>query len=190
MQEKTREVWRKIAHILIGTAGIAGAAFVYQYFGEQILDLVFAGVLVLLVFADVLIADYGWKLPLYHHLQRKHEEQGLHSATLAVISSIIAYKLFALPVAFAAIAMLVYGDAAAAIVGIFTSVGRKKKTFLRILAMLVVSCVIGYFIFGWIGAIMGIVATLAECLVTKIDDSLTIPLFAGLVGHVLMRLFL
>jgi dolichol kinase len=52
--------------------------------------------------------------------------------------------------------------------------------------MLVVSVAIGYFVFGWIGAIMGVVATLAECLVSKIDDAITIPVFAGLAGHILL----
>jgi dolichol kinase len=37
---------------------------------------------------------------------------------------------------------------------------------------------------------MGIVAALAECLVTKIDDALTIPVLAGLAGQLLLTLFL
>jgi len=151
---------------------------------------VLGAVLAALVLCDVLIADYGWKLPLYHDLQRPHEERGLHTATLAVLSSIIVYKLFALPVAIAAISMLIYGDAAAAIVGQCIGAGRKKTAFWRVLAMLAVNVAIGWFVFGWIGAVMGVVATLAECMVTKIDDALTIPLFAGLAGHVLMRVFL
>jgi dolichol kinase len=56
--------------------------------------------------------------------------------------------------------------------------------------MLAVSMAIGHYVFGWIGAVMGIVATLAECLVTKIDDAITIPIFSGLAGHILMLIAL
>lgn len=190
MNQRARELWRKIAHVAIGTGCLIGAYLILRQYGSETLELVLAAVLAALVLCDVLIADHGWKLFLYHQLQRPHEEQGLHTATLAVLSSIIVYKLFALPVAIAAISMLIYGDAAAAITGLYTGAGRRKTAFWRVLAMLAVSVAIGWFVFGWIGVIMGVVATLAECTVTKIDDALTIPVFAGLAGHVLMRFFL
>jgi dolichol kinase len=190
MKVRTREVLRKIAHVLIGTACIIGAYFVLQKQSAEVLDIVFAVAIGGLVLADVLIADYGWKLPFYHHLQRAHEEHGLHTATLALISSIIAYKVFALPVALASIGMLVYGDAAAAIAGIYSGSGKRKLSRTRVAAMLVVCVVVGWVVFGWIGAVMGIVATLAECFARKIDDAVTIPVFAGLAGQLLMNFFL
>ena len=190
MIQRTRELWRKAAHISIGTAALLGAYCVGQRWGGNTLDATLGGVLALLILADVLIADFGWKLPLYHNLQRAHEERGLHSATLAVLGSIIAYKLFVLPVAIAAIGMLVYGDAAAAIAGILTGTGRKKRTAARIIALLAVNLAIGVFVFGWIGAAMAVAATLAECCVKQIDDALTIPLFAGIVGQLLVLYFL
>jgi dolichol kinase len=189
MSQKTRELWRKAVHVLVGIGCFFGAYWILQNYGSNALELSLAVVLAILVLADILIADYGWKLPLYHHLQRPHEVESFHSATLMVISSIIVYKLFALPIAIAAIAMLVFGDSAAAVVGILSK-NKKKTAFWRTAAMLVVSVAIGYVVFGWIGAVMGIVATLAECLVTKIDDAITIPIFAGLAGHVLMLLAL
>jgi dolichol kinase len=149
------------------------------------LDVVLASVVALLVVADILIADYGWRLPLYHSLQRPHEERGLHAATLAMISCIVAYKLFALPVALAAIAMLVYGDAAAAIAGLLSGTCRKKRAFPRIASMFLISCVLGCFILGWIGVSMAVVAVIAECLVIRVDDAVTIPLFSGLAGQLL-----
>lgn len=190
MNQLSRELWRKIAHVLIGTGCLAGAYALLAQYGKDALDAVLGIVLALLVIADVLIADYGWKLPLYHLLQREHEERGLHAATLGVLGSVIAYKLFALPVAIAAIAMLIYGDAAAAIVGFCAGKARRKRAVLRVAAMLVVSVGLGWLVFGWIGAVMGIVAALAECLVTRIDDALTIPVLAGLAGQLLMTLFL
>jgi len=190
MKQKGRELLRKVAHVLIGTGCLAGAWLVSNFYGAYALELALAGVLAALVLADILIADYGWKLPLYHNLQRKHEIEGLHTATLGFVSSVIAYKLFALPIAIAAIAMLIYGDAAAAIVGILTASGRKKSSFWRVLAMLAVSVAIGWFVFGWIGVVMGIAATLAECLTKKIDDAITIPVLAGIVGQLLAHFFL
>jgi dolichol kinase len=149
--------------------------------------LVAAIVLGALVLADILIADYGLELPLYHQLQREHEEHGPHTATLALMGSIIAFKLFALPAALAAVGMLIYGDAAAAIAGISSGSGRKKRAMPRVLAMFIVSAIIGWLVFGsWIGIAMAVVATLAECMVTIMDDAISIPLFAGLAGHIML----
>lgn len=186
----TKELWRKAMHILLGTGCIAAAWFISNFYGKGLLELAFSVLLAGLLIADILIADHGWKLPLYHHLQRKHETEGLHTATLGVISCVIAYQLFALPVAIAAILMLVYGDAAASIVGIITGSGRKKRAFWRNFAMLAVSVLIGFFVFGWIGVVMGFVATIAECFTVKIEDTITIPIFAGVAGQILFWLFL
>lgn len=190
MNQRTRELWRKIAHVAIGTLCLITAYVVLQQYGAATLELALACVLAVLVLCDILIADYGWTLPLYHHLQRPHEAEGLHTATLSVLSAIVVFKLFALPVAVASIAMLIYGDAAAAIVGLYAGKARKKTALARTFAMLLVSVLIGWVVFGWVGAVMGVVATLAECLVTKIDDAITIPVFAGLAGSLLMRFFL
>ncbi len=183
MRQKARELWRKIAHVIIGTLMLLAGWLTLNLYGSDILDFSLAIILAILVIADILIADHGWKLPLYHQLQRKHEIEGLHTATLAVLSSIIVYKLFALPVAIAAIAMLIYGDAAAAIAGLFA---RKNKTFWKTNAMLVISVLVGYYIFGWIGISMGVAATIAERLTFKIDDAIAIPILAGLIGQIIL----
>jgi len=190
MNQRTRELWRKIVHILIGTGCLRVAYLIYDRYGAARLELVAAVILGVLVLADILIADYGWNLPLYHQFQREHEEHGLHTATLALLSSIIAFKLFALPVALAAVGMLIYGDAAAAIAGLYARSGRKKRTLPRVAAMFIVSALLGWLILGGIGLAMAVAATLAECMVNKIDDAVTIPLFAGLAGHVLLLYFL
>jgi dolichol kinase len=190
MNQRSREFWRKIAHMLIGTACVSGAYVVLQEYGSGVLDLVLGSVLAALVLCDVLIADYGWKLPLYHQLQRPHEERGLHAATLGFIGGVLAYKLFLLPAAIAAIGMLIYGDAAAAIAGLLAVTGKKKATAARIATMFLVSAAIGLLLLGWIGVAMAVVATLAEAYAAKIDDSLTIPLLAGLAGELLLRFFL
>lgn len=186
MNQRTRELWRKVAHIVIGTFCLLAAAFIAKYHGWAALELTLACVLAVLVLADVLIADYGWKLPLYHHLQRPHETEGLHTATLSVLSAIVAVKLFSTPVAIAAIAMLIYGDAAAAIAGVYAR-SRKKTAMPRTVAMLIVSALIGVYALGWqVGVGMAIVATLAECCTKKIDDAVTIPILAGLAGQLLL----
>ncbi|MEM4254432.1 MAG: hypothetical protein QXR48_03570 [Candidatus Woesearchaeota archaeon] len=188
MKQRKREFWRKVAHVLIGTCCLFGGWLFLARYGSDALDLALASTLAVLVLADVLIADYGWKLPLYHHLQRHHEIESFHTATLGLMSSIIVLKLFALPVAIASIAMLIYGDAASAIAGILY--GNKNSALWRAIAMFVVSVLIGWVVFGWIGVMMGVVATFAERLTFKIDDAVTIPVFAGLAGHLLMLFFL
>ncbi len=187
MNQRTRELWRKAAHIVIGTFCLGAAVFIEQHHGWAALELTLACVLAVLVLADVLIADYGWKLPLYHHLQRPHETEGLHTATLSVLSAIVVIKLFSIPVAIAAIAMLIYGDSAAAIAGAYAR-SRKKVAAPRIAAMFIVSALIGVYALGWqVGVGMAIVATVAECWTKKIDDAVTIPILAGLAGQLLLH---
>lgn len=188
MKYLARELWRKLAHLVIGTGCLLGGILIATKYGAAVLDSLLATVLFALVLCDVLIADYGWKLPLYNHLQRQHEERGLHTATLAFLSSVLVYELFVPAVAIPAIAMLIYGDAAAALVGLATDSGQKKTKVQRIAAMFLVSAGIGWFGLGWPGVAMAVAATLAECLPSRIDDALTIPLFAGLVGHVVVQL--
>lgn len=186
---KNKEFWRKVVHVLLGTILLAASAWILQDYGQSALELSLFVILLLLIAGDVLIADYGFKFPLYAQLERKHEEHGFHTATLAVLSGLLALKLFALPVTLAGVSMFIFGDAAAALVGIRW--GKKElgqKSFAGTIAMLVVSVIIGWFVLGWIGVVMGVVATLAEALVTKINDAVTIPLFAGFVGHLLLQI--
>ncbi len=185
MKQRARELWRKAAHVAVGTACLGGGYLLLQAYGSWLLDLVFGIVLAALLVCDILIADYGRKLPLYHWLQRPHEAEGFHSATLGLAGSIIAYKLFALPVAMAAISMLIYGDAAAAVAGMCA--GRKGR-FWKTNAMLFVSVIIGWCVFGWIGVVMGVAAAIAEAATLRIDDALAIPVLAGIVGQVLFLL--
>ncbi len=185
MRQRARELWRKAAHVAVGTVCLGGGYLLLQEYGNGFLDLVLGIVLAALLVCDILIADYGRKLPFYHWLQRPHEMEGFHSATLGFAGSIIAYKLFALPVAMAAISMLVYGDAAAAVAGMYA--GRKGR-FWKTNAMLIVSVLAGWYLLGGIGAIMGVAATIAEAATFKVDDALAIPVIAGIVGQVLFLL--
>ncbi|MEM2916344.1 MAG: hypothetical protein QXT19_03255 [Candidatus Woesearchaeota archaeon] len=185
MKKRVRELWRKVAHVVVGTGCLGGGYLVLQAYGSGVLDLIFGVVLALLLIADILIADYGRKLPFYHWLQRSHEAEGLHTATLGFAGSIIAYKLFALPVAMAAISMLIYGDAAAAVVGLCAA---KKGKYWKTSAMLFVSLLVGWWLLGGIGVVMGVVATVAEAVTFKVDDALAIPIIAGIVGQALFLL--
>ncbi len=183
-----REVWRKIAHVFLGMLVLGSAWWVAQTFGQDVLETSTLVLLLVLVLCDVLIADYKQKLPVYSWLERPHEERTFHTVTLAVLAGFFAFKLFVLPVALAGVSMFIFGDAAAALVG--KKWGRRelgKKSWAGTAAMFVVSALVGWAILGWIGIVMALVATLAECLVTKIDDAVTIPLFAGAVGQLLIH---
>ncbi len=185
MRQRARELWRKAAHVAVGTVCLAGGYLLLRAYGSLFLDIVLGIVLAGLLVCDILIADYGKKLPFYHWLQRPHEVEGFHSATLGFAGSVIAYKLFALPVAIAAISMLVYGDAAAAVVGMYAG---RKGWFWKTNAMLLLSVIVGWYLLGWIGVLMGVAATIAEAVTLRIDDALAVPVIAGIVGQVLFVL--
>ncbi len=183
-----REVWRKVFHILIGVALLAGAIYV----GKKSLNLlsgILFGALMLSLLGDFVIADLRIRLPIYNWIERKRERHGIHSSTLFLVSSILALQFFSFEVALTAISILVFGDAAAALVG--KKWGKpwlRKKSILGSSTMFIVSLAVGFIFLSnpFVIVAMALVGTATEIFVDKIDDNLMIPLFAGLAGHLLL----
>lgn len=183
-----KEVWRKIVHVVLQATAVLFATRLFLTAGRAGVELFLLILLLFLVICDVLIADYGVKLPIFAQLERKHEEECFHTATLAVLSAIVVFALFSPLVALASVSMFVLGDGFAGLAGMRWGKQKfGKKTRAGTLAMFATSFVIGWFLLGWVGMIMAIVATLAESFVLKINDAVTIPLFAGLVGQLLLQ---
>ncbi len=119
----------------------------------------------------------------FGRLVRDHERYNLLGATYLLLSSLICVYAFSKPIAVAALAFLILGDAAAAVVG--RGIGRVRilgKTLEGSLACLLVCLAAAWVIPGlsWPQRLVGAtMATLFELLPVPLDDNLRIPMAAG-----------
>ena len=189
----SKELERKFVHIIIGMSLIFIGIKINTIFGLMYLKLFLLALTLICLLIDFLIADMKWKIPIYERLQRKHEEQGLHAHTYALFAILILFEFVDISIIIAATSMLVFGDAAAAIVGrVFGKhLISETKTWEGTIAMLIVSMLSGSFVLGFniVSIFTAIAATIAEASVNKVNDGVSIPLVAGLVGQ-LISMFL
>ncbi len=182
-----KEVERKIVHVGIGLFIIIAGIKIEHVFGMEYVRWFLLALTVLCIGVDFVIADVHIKLPIYERLQRRHERHGLHGHTYALLAFLVLLDVVELQVLIAAALMLIFGDAAAAVVG--KTLGRhclsKKKTWEGTSAMLVTSVVVGSFVLGFnsVSISAALAATFVEAKVDKINDGLVIPFAAGLVGQ-------
>jgi dolichol kinase len=119
----------------------------------------------------------------FGRLVRDHERYNLLGATYLLLSSLICVYAFSKPIAVAALAFLILGDTAAAVVG--RAIGRVRilgKTLEGSLACLGICLAAAWVIPGltWPQRLVGaVMATLFELLPVPLDDNLRIPMAAG-----------
>ena len=126
----------------------------------------------------------------FDSLFRAHEKDNVSGAVFIVISCIICFSAFEYWIASLALFMTVFGDIFAAIIG--KAFGKSKlyknKTVLGSLAGLSANLIVGVLMlpgFYLLIVPMALTATFVEIITNKLDDNLTVPLFAGFVGQML-----
>jgi glycerol-3-phosphate acyltransferase PlsY len=125
-------------------------------------------------------------LRLFRSLIRPHEQEHLLGSTHYMIAALLSVIVFDHGVAIAALAFLVLGDAAAAIVG-----KRFGKSPQGSIACFVVCLAVGVPLLGstQVALIGALAATLAEALPSPLDDNMRVPIFSGIVMQLALRLF-
>ena len=125
---------------------------------------------------------------------RESEERGdFTGATYILTTACLTIALFSRPVAGLALAFIIVGDPASALIGI--KFGRhkfKSKSLEGSLAFLTAAIMIAFVMPGvpLIVKIIGaVVATITEAVSFRIDDNATVPLVSGLVMTLLLELF-
>ena len=123
---------------------------------------------------------------------REHESWDLTGSSYILSASVLCIMFLNKKVAIAAIAYIILGDIAAAIIG--RAYGRTKigkKSLEGSLAFLGVGLLIALFLPGlpfWVGAIGALVATAVEALNIPLNDNLSVPLASGLIMEILILL--
>ena len=149
-------------------------------------------ILVVILIIDYFRIELKKKIPLLWHFWRKKEAKRFGGDVFFIIGGILALAVFDFEIAFTAILMAVFGDTAAALVGI--RFGRtwitKDRALEGILAEFIVDLIIAYFIVQniYIVVVMAFVATITESAVDIMDDNLIVPVFAGFAGQTALYL--
>lgn len=188
------ELFRKTVH-LSGLLIVVGYTLILNYFSERIAILVITALLLILLEIEYIRIEHRPRLvEMFKGLWRKHEKNNLSGAAYLVISCIICFAAFEYWVAFLALFMTVFGDIFAAIFGkAFGKMKiRKGKTVVGTLAGFAANMGVGvltlpdYLI---LVIPMAVTATIVELITNKLDDNLTVPIFAGFVGQMMVYYF-
>ncbi|MDO8480247.1 MAG: SEC59/DGK1/VTE5 family protein [Nanoarchaeota archaeon] len=210
-----KELGRKVIH-LFSIFILVVYNLLAQTFSHKIALLILAAFLILTIEFEYLRVERGMKIPILSLLwryKRPKELKRLGGEVYFLLGAILCLALFDLRVAVAAILMTAFGDLTAGIVG--TRFGKRRvsglpsKTWEGAAAELLVNLGIGFLIIRsfvdnklwWMYSLMpngdifwpvvvsmAVVATLVEVLVSKLDDNLLIPLFAGFTGQMALML--
>lgn len=129
------------------------------------------------------------RIPAFGNIMRTEERRGLGAHTFFAAGAFLCILLYQKNIAVAAVAILVVGDSAAAIVG--KAVGRhriyRKKTLEGYAACLVASCAICLMLLPPFVSVAGALGAATTELFSRLNDNLSIPVISGAVmtaaGH-------
>lgn len=188
------ELFRKAVH-LSGLLIVVGYTLLLNYFSEKIAILVITGLLLILLHIEYVRIEHKPKIAaIFDGLFRKHERDNISGAAFLVLSCVLCFAAFEYWVAFLALFMTVFGDLFAAIFG--RAFGKtllyNNKTVVGTSAGLGANLIVGFLIlpeFAYLVLPMAFTASFVEFITNKLDDNLTVPLFAGFVGELIVQIW-
>jgi dolichol kinase len=132
----------------------------------------------------------GFFLRLFRSVIRPHEEEHLLGSTHYMIAALLSVVVFDHEIAIAALAYLVLGDAAAAIIG--KRFGKPRfwdKSPQGSIACFVVCLLVGLPLLPspWLALAGAVCATIAEAMPSPLDDNMRVPIFSGIAMQLVAR---
>ncbi|MFC1749337.1 diacylglycerol/polyprenol kinase family protein [Pseudomonadota bacterium] len=134
------------------------------------------------------------KIPRIIDVFRPHERNNVTGTVFFVAATIIVFSAFDYSIALLALLLTVFGDLVSALIGIKWGKHKlfKKKTAEGFFAGLFINILVGFLVlptYPLVFLTMALVASFVELITNKLDDNLTVPLFAGFAGQVIIMLF-
>jgi dolichol kinase len=129
-------------------------------------------------------------LRLFRSVIRPHEEEHLLGSTHYMIAALLSVVVFDHEIAIAALAFLVLGDAAAAIIGKRFGTPRFwGKSPQGSFACFVVCLLVGWPLLAspWLALVGAVTATVAEAMPSPLDDNMRVPIFGGIAMQLAAR---
>lgn len=188
------ELLRKGVH-LSGLLIVVGYTLILYFFSERVAILATTALLLILLEIEYIRIEHKPRIAaMFNDLFRKHERDNISGAVFLVISCIICFAAFDYWIAVVALFMAVFGDLFAAIIGKLFGTTRiyNKKTVLGSFSGLAANLLAGILILPNLPYLiipMAFIAGITEVLTNKIDDNLTVPLFAGFLGQMMVYFF-
>ncbi len=187
-----KEILRKLFHLL-EVPLLIGYTLVRHYFNERLATLLITVAFLLLLEIEYIRLEYNPKIPEFFNVLRHKERNNVTGTIFFIAATIIVFAAFDYPIAVTALLLTVFGDLAAALVGI--KFGKtylyKDKTLEGTLAGFTMNCLVGFLFlpaYPLIFIPMAVVASLVELLTGKLDDNLTVPLLSAFTGQVMVYL--
>ncbi|MBD3360936.1 hypothetical protein GF366_03995 [Candidatus Peregrinibacteria bacterium] len=188
------EIVRKTFH-LSSLLIVVGYTLALTYFSDRIAILTITGLLLLFLEIEYIRIEHKPKFAeIFDRFFREHEKYNLSGSIFLVIACIICFAAFDYWIAVLALFMTVFGDLFSALIGRAFGKAKlyKNKTYIGTFAGLAANLITGLLLLsGFISIVapMAFIATFTEVLTNKIDDNLTVPLFSGFVGQMLVFFF-
>jgi len=202
------ELQRKVVHLASVSFLIIYMLF-SSWYNHKVALMVLSALLIIMLELEFFRVEWSLKVPLISWLwkfRRTKEKHRLGADVFFLIGSIICLSVFDIRIAAAAILMTTFGDIASSLFG--QAYGKnwlmKGRAWEGILPELFVNLIVGFFILRtmvngavwWMSGttivgdplwlviiVMAVVATTVETLLTKLDDNLLVPVFAGFFGQ-------
>ncbi len=191
MEDFIFELKRKLVHVL-SIVYIIVYSLLNELFSKRTALLTLVLILIILSFLEFLQMRYNRKIPIFHQFYRENERDSFSGSIYLLIGTIIAFAVFDFNIAVTAILMMFLGDTASALVG---RLGKHRVDGIKvsvegIIAEFLVNLAVGFIFLNSIPIIfiMALTATIAEVLLTPIDDNLAVPIVAGFAGQALLSL--
>lgn len=187
------ELLRKAVH-LSSLLIVVGYTLIMHFFSARVAILTMTAVLLILLEIEYVRLEYKSRVTaIFDGLFRKHEKDTVSGSVFMVISCIICFAAFDYWIAVVALFMTVFGDLFSALFGkaFGKTIIYNTKTYVGTIAGLLANIGVGILILPeviWLVVVMGFVATFTEVVTNKMDDNLTVPLFAGFAGQMLVYL--
>lgn len=185
-----KEILRKLFHLMEVPLLLAYSVIRYVW-SERVAISVLTAMLLILLEIEYVRLEVRPKIPQMLNLFRRKEQNNVTGTVFFITGTIIAFAVFDYAIAMLALLLTVFGDLASALAGI--KWGRHKifhsKTLEGFFAGLVMNLAVGYLFmpgFPVVFIAMALVASFVELLTNKLDDNLTVPLFAGFTGQMIV----
>lgn len=178
------EILRKTTHI-----GALIIPVIYYFTNAGIIIPLLSAMLLITLSVDMVRLFGGSKSKsiiqkLFGIMIRPHEKKNFTGATYILASSIISILIFDKLIAILAIAYIIVGDTAGAIVGrLWGKIKFRGKTLEGSASFFLSCCLVALIVPEinlWIKISGALVAAIVEALTIYVDDNLTVPLISGL----------
>ncbi len=188
-----KEILRKLFHLL-ELPVLLLYTYVRYIWDERVAILALTAMFLILLEIEYIRLEVKPKIPRILDLFRPRERNNVTGTVFFISATIIVFGAFDYQIAMLALLMTVFGDLMSALVGIRFGKHKlfKRKTAEGFLAGLAINLLIGYLFlpaFPIIFIPMAFMAAFVELMTNKIDDNITVPLFSGFTGQMIVYLF-